>query len=195
MLTGIRDEVISDYYSKFRERTSELNDKEFAVWKGWDVQIDESLFGRHKYHRGRAIEDQWVFGMCDANPNGGRIHDLCRRSYASDFGAVIILDHTEPEAVISSDMWGAYANLNQCNRQHLQVNHSHEFVNAATHAHSQRIEALWSQAKKWLKVHSYISRMYIDSYLKEFTYRYNHSSHMRDGNDFGILWTTLYRYM
>jgi len=30
---------------------------------GIEVEIDESKFGRRKYHKGHRVEGQWVFGM------------------------------------------------------------------------------------------------------------------------------------
>ena len=33
--------------------------------KGKTVQIDESKFGKRKYHRGHHVEGQWVFGGID----------------------------------------------------------------------------------------------------------------------------------
>ena len=39
-----------------------LNEEEKLGGVGKIVEIDESKFGKRKYHRGHAVEGQWVFG-------------------------------------------------------------------------------------------------------------------------------------
>ena len=39
-----------------------MEDSESIGGEGKVVQIDESKFGKRKYHRGHHVEGQWVFG-------------------------------------------------------------------------------------------------------------------------------------
>ena len=46
-----------------------------------------------------------------------------------------------------SDQWKSYKNLGQNVYFHFEVNHSKNFVDPQSHAHSQLIESLWNQTK------------------------------------------------
>ena len=70
---------------------------------------------------------------------------------------------------------------------HLTVNHSTNFVDPITSAHTQRIESMWAAAKLWRRTHGYKSRDALQEYLHEFCYRYNH------GKSFDYIWKNLYR--
>ena len=56
---------------------------------------------------------------------------------------------------------------------HLTVNHSTNFVDPMTSAHTQRIESMWAAAKLWRRTHGYKSKDALQEYLHEFCYRYN----------------------
>ena len=44
-------------------------DSELIQGEGVVVEIDESKFGKRKYHKGRQVEGQWVFGGIDRESN------------------------------------------------------------------------------------------------------------------------------
>ena len=91
------------------------------------VETDESKFGKAKFNRGRYIEGQWVFGgIC-------RLRD-------KDTLLPIIRAHILPGTCVMSDMWKAYDCLKDEGYTHLTVNHSLNFVDPDTGAHTQRIE-------------------------------------------------------
>ena len=150
-----------------------------------DAQVDESVFSKRKYHRGRVVNQKWVFGMCDSAP-GGKIYltPIPDRKRATLFP--FILEHTHCDSIVTTDCFVSYDQLGDHNIQHLQVNHSENFVDPETHAHTQRIESIWSGAKRWMQKHGYNDPQYIGEYLAEYCYRYNH---MKDSKYF---WTTLY---
>ena len=72
---------------------------------------------------------------------------------------------------------------------HLTVNHSTNFVDPITSAHTQRIEYMWATAKLWRRTHGYISKDVLQEYLYEFFYRYNH------GKSFDYIWKNLYKLL
>ena len=78
-----------------------------------------------------------------------------------------------PGTTIISDLWSAYnqiANLPQ-GYTHLTVNHSENFVDPITAAHTQNIEGTWNHAKSRNRKHFGTARGMVDSYLCEFMWR------------------------
>jgi hypothetical protein len=59
----------------------------------------------------------------------------------------IIQDWIEPGTLIVSDFWKAYDCLSSSGYQHLKVNHSIEFKDSETGAHTNAIESSWRAAK------------------------------------------------
>ena len=53
----------------------------------------------------------------------------------------------EPGTTVISDCWGAYRNHDAQGYTHLTVNHSIEFVDQNTGAHTYRMKSTWSQGK------------------------------------------------
>ena len=87
---------------------------------------DESKFGKTKFNRGRYIEGQWVFG------------GICRHR---DKGTLLpIIRAHMPGTCGKSDMWKAYDCLKDEGYSHLTVNHSPNFVDPDTGAHTERNE-------------------------------------------------------
>ena len=110
------------------------------------VEIDESKFGKTKFNRGRFIEEQCVFGgicrqtkACFLVPVGQRDKDTL---------LPIIRAHILPGTCVMSDVWKVYASLKDGGYTRLRVNHSLNFVDPDTCAHTQRIENTWWGIKR-----------------------------------------------
>ena len=76
---------------------------------GHVVEIDESLFAKRKYNRGRLIAEQWIFGGYDIETKHGFLVPVARRDAATLLP--IIQQWVLPNTEIWSDMWAAYNNL------------------------------------------------------------------------------------
>ena len=75
-----------------------------------------------------------------------------------------------PGSVIFSDCWKAYSTLNQLEYEHKTVNHTYNFVDPTTFAHTQNIENLWWQIKRNLpSTHSCHDQLYL--HLSEYMWR------------------------
>ncbi|KII60245.1 hypothetical protein RF11_05676 [Thelohanellus kitauei] len=82
----------------------------------------------------------------------------------------IIIDNALPETTIITDCWKAYECLAQEDYNYLKVNHSINFVDPQSGAHTQNIESTWWQIKRNLpQTHTRKDRLYL--YLGEYLWR------------------------
>lgn len=82
-------------------------------------------------------------------------------------------------STIMSDKWKTYdgiSHLDGYNFQHYIVNHSENFVDPITGAHTQNIENLWACSKKRNMRESGTAWLMLDSYLCEFLWRNRHKN-------------------
>jgi transposase-like protein len=86
------------------------------------VEIDESKFGRRKYHRGHPVKGHWVFGGVERE--SGQTFLVPVQDRTADTLSAIIRDWIEPGTKVISDCWGAYNNLGSMGYAHHTVNHS-----------------------------------------------------------------------
>ena len=82
----------------------------------------------------------------------------------------LITTHIQPGTVIYSDQFTPYIPLNQLGYIHVSVNHSKNFVDPDSGAHTNTIEGVWALVKKKLKWMCGTLYEYIPSYLDEFTW-------------------------
>jgi len=66
-----------------------------------------------------------------------------------------------------SDLWGAYGGISNLPEgyQHLTVNHSLNFVDPQTGAHTQSVENMWSRFKKKVKKAHGLNTASLERYL------------------------------
>ena len=126
------------------------------------VEMDESFFpGAPKFNRGRRLgtswEDnqKWTFGLterCSLDCILKQVPSSRSRSSLLQ----IINEHTMPGTVFCSDGWKAYFKLAEHldieDVLHYPVNHSKNYVDPETGAHTQTIEGLWGHVKDFLPV-------------------------------------------
>jgi transposase-like protein len=112
------------------------------------VEIDESKFGRRKYHRGHPVKGQWMF--CGVERESGRTFLVAVPDRTADTLVPIIRDWIEPGTTVINDCWGAYRELPNQGYTHRTVNHSINFVDPNTGAHSNTIGSTWHHVKVFL---------------------------------------------
>ena len=113
-----------------------------ATAPGVEVEIDESKFGRQKYHSGRYVEDHCVFVGTERLTGSSFLVEVKKRdanTLASNYihlGSVIFYDEWRAYNVIEDIDDGEYT--------HQTVNHSKNFVDPNTGAHTQSVKSVWS---------------------------------------------------
>ena len=105
---------------------------------------------------GKRVQGPWVFGMAWKRSDGvteTRLLIVEKRDRDTLFP--IIKKEILPGSTIHSDQWAAYRTLNTIGYTHCMVNHSENFVDPETGAHTQTIERVWRTIKRrhGIKIH------------------------------------------
>ncbi|CAI6356223.1 unnamed protein product [Macrosiphum euphorbiae] len=116
------------------------------------VEIDESKFGRRKYYRGHRVEGQWVFGGVERIT--GKCFLVPVECRDKETLLTLVKDWILPGTLIISDCWKSYDCLKDEGYEHLTVNHSIQFKNPDTGAHTNNVEGMWRHAKASLSQYS-----------------------------------------
>ena len=69
------------------------------------------MIAKRKYHRGRRVEERWIFGGCERETGRVFMVEVPDRTRATLEAAV--LRHITPGTHIMSDGWASYHNLDQ----------------------------------------------------------------------------------
>ena len=135
---------------------------------GKEIEIDESKFGKRKYHRGKRVEGVWVFGGIEQESKKCFFEIVEDRSAATFIP--IIKKYVKPSSIILSDCWKAYSSLKEEGYIYLTVNHSVTFKNKEKGAFTNLIESTWNAVKKSFPKYGARKQFY-DSYLVEYIIR------------------------
>ena len=135
------------------------------------VEIDESKFGRRKYNRGRYREGHWVFGGIERGSNNVFMVEVANRSAATLLP--IIQQFVMPGTTVIWDEWRSYSRIPTLGMSHQTVNHSINFVDPTTGAHTQTIESTCSQVKGMMRKRGVMntSEELFDTYLPEYLWK------------------------
>ena len=110
------------------------------------VEIDESKFGRRKYHRWHRVEGLWVLGIVERTPER-KIYLIPLENRKATTLTNLICDVVNKSTTIYTDRWKGYNELKNHFNCHLTVNHSKGFVDPITAVHTNTIEGNWSSFK------------------------------------------------
>ena len=125
------------------------------------VEMDESYFpGKPKFNRGRRLgeatwydDEKWGFGLTARGSLDAIIKQIPSNRSRSVYG------------------WKAYHKLREHlelqDVEHFQVNHSENFVDPNTGAHTQTIEGMWRHCKEFLPSFG-LKPAYLDSFIGTF---------------------------
>eukprot|EP01083_Nonionella_stella_P005418 15655_1 len=185
--------TISTYYAKYRRCLGIAVDRYYAdprnkLGRNAVIEIDESKFNKKaKHHRGRQLgqPDMWVLGLVERNT--GRCYLIHVPDRTTATLVPIIQRIASAGCGIMSDLWRAYLSLGDEGFVHLSVNHSVQFVDPLTGAHTNTIEGLWGNAKDKFKQMHGIQRGLAQSYLNEFMFR-----RLYGGSEAGLMAHTIW---
>lgn len=135
------------------------------------VEIDESLFFKRKYNRGRLRSPQWVFGGIERNSGECFLVPVPDRK--AETLLPIIRQRIQPGSTIISDCWSAYRRISeQGDYIHQTVNHSYNFVDPLSPSvHTQNIENCWLHAKRQIRKQFGTNQQYLEGHIYEFMYK------------------------
>ena len=134
----------------------------FCGGRGEVVEVDESKFGKQKYHKGRRVDGVWVFGGIDRRT---REFLILVKDRIADTLIPLIKQYIRPSTTMT-DFWKSYSTLQE-GYIHGTVNHSYKFVNSVTGDHTQMIESTWRVVKQSLPKFGTTKEQY-NSYFEEF---------------------------
>ena len=110
------------------------------------VEIDESKFGKVKYHRGHRVDGVWVLGMVERTIERKLVLVAVPDRRAETLLGIID-KYVHPESVIYTDCFASYNELRHWFLAHRTVNHSRFFVDPETGVHTNTIEGTWCGVK------------------------------------------------
>ncbi|KAG0423670.1 hypothetical protein DMUE_6132, partial [Dictyocoela muelleri] len=176
----INRNTVSDYAEKVREIICEYifqnNQQIGGLHENGEpkiVEIDESLFFKRKYDRGRVVEGQWYVGGVEKGTKNAFLVPVFDRS--AQTMARVIYENVLPGSIIMTDEWKAYdrAMRDMPEYLHYTVNHSINFVNPYdSNIHTQTIEGFWSLAKRYLRERNGICQDQHEDFLIQFIWEH-----------------------
>jgi transposase-like protein len=137
------------------------------------IEADETYIGgKHHGKRGRGSEGKTpVVGMAQRN---GKIMATAVPDVKAKTLLPIIKERVLPNAIIYTDELPSYNKLSSMGYVHHRIHHVLK-VYVMGDAHTNTIEGFWSLLKRGISgVYHSVSAKYLQSYLNEYTFRYNH---------------------
>lgn len=194
--THVSEKGVIDWCNFLRDLCVEWKANHLQPIGGFDedlepvtIEIDESAFGKRKYHRGRQVRTRWVFGGVERGT--GR----CFAEVVENRSAATLLPLIEkwiaPGSRIVSDGWQAYNTIPEIQSNiytHDIIVHQENFIDPNdADIHTQTIESFWNKVKRKWKRQNGTSAALFSSYVDEFVWR----SYSNNMNIFSFLLLTI----
>ncbi|XP_066152494.1 uncharacterized protein [Euwallacea fornicatus] len=133
------------------------------------VEIDEAKFGKRKFNRGRRIQGKLISGGFERDTK--RVFLVPVENRTSQTLLQIIKEWIHPGTTIVSDCWRAYDVLKNEEYQHLQINHSLQYVDSNDpQIHTQNVERIWRDIRGGIPRYGR-KEPYFVGYLAEFLFK------------------------
>ena len=110
------------------------------------VEIDESKFGKRKYNRGHPVEGVWILGMIErSGEKKVKLFQVEKRDKCTLTN--LISQNFDTNTTVYTDGWRGYSGFSEKDSNHQTVNHSKNFVDPETGAHTNTFEGTWNGIK------------------------------------------------
>ena len=156
----------------FKQIRSLLSEPDMQL-EGLSIEMDETGVGATTQRKGQPKKDKTtVFGMVE---RGGRVKAVVADDRKKETLMPIIRQYVLPESTVFTDDFSSYVDLahDKNDYRHHRINHS-TGVYVIGDVHTQTIEGFWSLIKRGIGgVYHSVSREYLQSYLDEYSFRYN----------------------
>jgi ISXO2-like transposase domain len=170
--TGFSKPTVTKFLEYFRQVVSCALDPDDMIigGEGVVVEIDESKFGKRKYHRGHHVEGVWVVGGVERTNERLMFAEVVERRDTQTL-IDVISRHVVEGSIVHTDMWGGYARMEDLLViQHRIVNHSQHFVDPEDGTHTNTIEGTWNGIKLKIAPRNR-TREGMEGHLLEFIWR------------------------
>src|SRR5579864_6432115 len=161
----------------FKQIRSLLSEGDVQL-EGSSVEMDETYFGgKRKGYRGRPgsgdKKKSPIVGIAERRGGQGRVIAKATKSVNADTLTGMVKEYVLPESTIFTDDFSGYDRLKSHGFTHHRINHSAK-VWVMGDIHTNTIEGFWSLVKRGIGgVYHQVSQKYLQSYLDEYTFRYN----------------------
>jgi transposase len=161
----------------FRQIRTLLSEGDMQL-EGDAVEMDETYFGgRRKGYRGRPgagdKKKSPIVGIVERKTGKSRIIAKATQNVNADTLTGMVKEYVLPESTIFTDDFSGYDRLKNHGFTHHRINHSAK-VWVMGNIHTNTIEGFWSLVKRGIGgVYHAVSHKYLQSYLDEFSFRYN----------------------
>jgi transposase len=172
--TGVTYKTAWRMFNQIRKLLSEGD----VQLEGSSVEMDETYFGgRRKGYRGRPgsgdKKKSPIVGIAERTTGQGRVIAKATKGVNADILTGMVKEYVLPESTIFTDDFSGYDRLKSHGFTHHRINHSAK-VWVMGDIHTNTIEGFWSLVKRGIGgVYHQVSQKYLQSYLDEYTYRYN----------------------
>ena len=153
---------------------NELMKQDDTLRLSGEVEADETYVGGRAERKGRPGKDSKktpVFGMVERK---GRIVASTVPNAQSKTLMPIIQEFILPNTMVFTDEWTPYLNLPKLGYQHRRISHR-QSVYVRGNVHTNTIEGFFGHFKNDVRgTHHAISRKWLQSYLNEWVWKWNH---------------------
>jgi transposase-like protein len=149
-----------------------LLDESPPIFSG-EVEVDETYIGGvRRGKRGRGAKGKVVvIGIIQRQ---GRVMATAVPNVKRSTLLPFVAENISPDAVLYTDEFPSYDHITRFGYKHKRIQHSAK-VYVSGQVHTNNIENFWSLIKRGISgVYHAVSPKYLQSYLNEYAFRYNH---------------------